>query len=168
MRVALTGLSGRRHPKNSPRESRLAAISLRHKQPKTRPRDGTEKPVRSAVMYTHSRPLVQKVGPATARLGPTLRDGRIGSYPLGKIELSGPLSQRRGNMPITMKASSIFVSRNRLRQALQMAVLDLEEGHAPDPLRYADYNAKDPSFLDRLEISLRRGTFRPSPPSELT
>ena len=49
-----------------------------------------------------------------------------------------------------------------------MAVLDLEEGHAPDPLRYADYNLQDPSFLDRLEISLKRGTFRPSPPSELT
>jgi len=49
-----------------------------------------------------------------------------------------------------------------------MAVLDLEEGHAPDPFRYADYNLRDPSFLDRLEISLKRGTFRPSPPLELT
>lgn len=67
-----------------------------------------------------------------------------------------------------MKAASIFVSRNRLFQALQMAVLDLEEGHAPDPFRYADYNLQDPSFLDRLEINLKRGTFRPSPPLELT
>lgn len=49
-----------------------------------------------------------------------------------------------------------------------MAVLDLEEGHAPDPLRYADYNLQDPSFLDRLEINLKRGTFRASPPLELT
>lgn len=49
-----------------------------------------------------------------------------------------------------------------------MAVLDLEEGHAPDPFRYADYNLRDPSFLDRLEINLKRGTFRPSPPLELT
>jgi hypothetical protein len=38
-------------------------------------------------------------------------------------------------MPVPMKASSIFVSRSRLYQALQMAVLDLEEGHAPDPFR---------------------------------
>lgn len=67
-----------------------------------------------------------------------------------------------------MKAPFFFVSRNKLLHALQMAVLDLEEGHAPDPFRYADYNLQDPSFLDRLEINLRRGTFRPSPPLELT
>ncbi len=66
-----------------------------------------------------------------------------------------------------MKVSFIFVSRSKLLHALQMAVLDLEEGHAPDPFRYADYNLRDPSFLDRLEISLKRGTFRPSPPLEL-
>lgn len=67
-----------------------------------------------------------------------------------------------------MKASFIHVSRDKLLQALQMAVLDLEEGHAPDPFRYADYNLQDPSFLDRLEVNLKRGTFRPSPPLELT
>jgi hypothetical protein len=67
-----------------------------------------------------------------------------------------------------MKASFIYVSRNKLLHALQMAVLDLEEGHAPDPFRYVDYNLQDPSFLDRLEINLKRGTFRPSPPLELT
>src|ERR1700690_2201908 len=47
MRVALTGLSGRRRPTNLPRKSRLAAISLRYEQPKTHPRLGIKKPVRS-------------------------------------------------------------------------------------------------------------------------
>ena len=45
MRVALTGLSGRRRPTNSPRKSRLAELSLGYEQPKTRPRVGTKKPV---------------------------------------------------------------------------------------------------------------------------
>ena len=80
MRVALTGLSGRRHPKNLPMRSRLAAISLRHKQPKTRPRDGTEKPVRS-VMYTLSRPLVQKVGPVNRNLHEPMRKEALVGWP---------------------------------------------------------------------------------------
>jgi len=40
----------------------------------------------------------------------------------------------------------ITVYRNRLLQAIQLAVLDLEEGHAPDPFRYSDYNVGHPSF----------------------
>ena len=40
-------LSGRRRPTNSPMRSRLAAIPLGYKQPKTHPRVGTKKPVRS-------------------------------------------------------------------------------------------------------------------------
>src|ERR1700722_16543724 len=50
MRVALTGLSGRRRPTNSPRKSRLAAISLGHKQPKTHLEVGTKKPGRSCAI----------------------------------------------------------------------------------------------------------------------
>jgi hypothetical protein len=49
-----------------------------------------------------------------------------------------------------------------------MAVLDLEEGHAPDPFRYADYNLENPSFLDRIEVNLRQGIYRPSLPLELS
>jgi len=62
----------------------------------------------------------------------------------------------------------ITVYRARLYQALQMAVLDLEEGHAPDPFRYSDYNLENPSFLARLEMSLRQGVYRPSLPLELS
>ena len=47
MRAVLTGLSGRGRRTNSPMESRLAAIPLGYKQPKTRLRVGTKKPVRS-------------------------------------------------------------------------------------------------------------------------
>jgi len=50
MRVALTGLSGRRRPTNSPMRSRLAAISLDYKPPETRSRSGTKKPVRSGLV----------------------------------------------------------------------------------------------------------------------
>ena len=87
---------------------------------------------------------------------------RSSKYP---IVMSLPLTKANR---MTLKPSLFPVSRNRLLQALQMAVLDLEEGHAPDPFRYVDYNLQDPSFLDRLEANLRRGTFRPSPPQELT
>lgn len=62
----------------------------------------------------------------------------------------------------------ITVYRSKLLQALQMAVLDLEEGHAPDPFRYADYNLANPSLLDRIEVNLKRGVFRPSLPLELS
>jgi len=62
----------------------------------------------------------------------------------------------------------ITVYRNRLLQALQLAVLDLEEGHAPDPFRYSDYNVGHPSFLERIELNLRRGLLRPCLPLELT
>jgi len=62
----------------------------------------------------------------------------------------------------------ITVYKNRLHQALQMAVLDLESGHAPDPFRYSDYNLRDPSFLDRIEVSLRQGVYRPNLPLEVT
>jgi len=44
---------------NSPMESRLAAIPLGNKQPKTRLRAGTKKPVRS-IVNSLSLPLVQK------------------------------------------------------------------------------------------------------------
>src|SRR5277367_5396143 len=57
MRVVLTDLSGRRRPTNSPRKSRLAAISLGDKQPKTHPRLGMKKPVRSvkqSILKYHS------------------------------------------------------------------------------------------------------------------
>src|SRR5579862_5240088 len=64
--------------------------------------------------------------------------------------------------------SFIKVSRPRLFQALQMAVLDLEEGHAPDPFRYSDYNLRHPSFLDRIEVNLQQGIYRPNLPLELT
>src|SRR5712675_692208 len=47
MRVALTGLSGRRRPTNLQRKSRLAAISWSYKQPKTHLEVGTKKPGRS-------------------------------------------------------------------------------------------------------------------------
>jgi len=47
MRAVLTGPSGRGPRANSPTRSRLAAISLGHKQPKTYPRVGKKKPVRS-------------------------------------------------------------------------------------------------------------------------
>jgi len=62
----------------------------------------------------------------------------------------------------------ITVYRNRLLQAIQLAVLDLEEGHAPDPFRYSDYNVGHPSFLNRIERNLRRGLLRPCLPLELT
>src|ERR1700722_14694277 len=62
----------------------------------------------------------------------------------------------------------IAVQRTRLYRALQMAVLDLEEGHAPDPFRYSDYNLENPSFLDRIEVNLRQGIYRPSLPLELS
>lgn len=62
----------------------------------------------------------------------------------------------------------ITVYRNRLLQAIQLAVLDLEEGHAPDPFRYSDYNVGHPSFLRRIEGNLRRGLLRPCLPLELT
>jgi Reverse transcriptase (RNA-dependent DNA polymerase) len=64
--------------------------------------------------------------------------------------------------------SFITVYKNRLHQALQMAVLDLEEGHAPDPFRYSDYNLQNPSFLDRIEVSLRQGLYRPNLPLEVS
>src|ERR1700688_4004754 len=69
MRVALTGLSGRRRPTNSPRKSRLAAISLGHKQPKTHLEVGTKKPGRSTAInsLTH-RGLKTPSGHATACL----------------------------------------------------------------------------------------------------
>src|ERR1700679_1068582 len=47
MRAVLTGLSESGHPTNSPMESRLAAIPLGIKQPKTRLGVGTKNPVRS-------------------------------------------------------------------------------------------------------------------------
>ena len=50
MRVALTVLSGRRRPTNSPRKSWLAAISLSYKQPKTHFEVGTKKPGRSTIV----------------------------------------------------------------------------------------------------------------------
>lgn len=53
-------------------------------------------------------------------------------------------------------------------QAVQLAVSDLEEGHAPDPFRYSDYNVHHPSFLNRIERNLRRGLLRPCLPLELT
>ena len=62
----------------------------------------------------------------------------------------------------------ITVHRNRLLQAIQLAVLDLEEGHAPDPFRYSDYNVGHPSFLQRIEVNLRKGMLRPCLPLELT
>lgn len=62
----------------------------------------------------------------------------------------------------------ITVYRSRLHQAIQLAVLDLEEGHAPDPFRYSDYNVGHPSFLERIETNLRRGLLRPCLPLELT
>lgn len=62
----------------------------------------------------------------------------------------------------------ITVYRNRLLQAIQLAVLDLEEGHAPDPFRYSDYNVGHPSFLDRIALNLRKGLLRPCLPLELT
>jgi len=40
---------GREHPTNPPTKSSLAAISLGYKQPKTHPRVGTKKPVRSVM-----------------------------------------------------------------------------------------------------------------------
>src|SRR5271170_4494435 len=61
------GRSG--HRANSPMRSRLAAISLGYKQPKTRPRVGTKTPVRSLV-NSLSRRLVQK---APVRSGPRFR-----------------------------------------------------------------------------------------------
>ena len=64
--------------------------------------------------------------------------------------------------------SFITVYRNRLLQAIQLAVLDLEEGHAPDPFRYSDYNVGHPSFLERIALNLRRGLLRPGLPLELT
>src|ERR1700691_172968 len=60
MRAVLTGLSESGHPTNSPMESRLAAIPLGIKQPKTRLRVGTKKPVRSLVNSLSLR-LVQKI-----------------------------------------------------------------------------------------------------------
>ena len=60
------------------------------------------------------------------------------------------------------------IHRERLRHSLQMAVLDLDEGHAPDPFRYADYNLVHPSFLERIQLNLQKGFLRPSPPLELT
>jgi hypothetical protein len=45
MRTVLAGLSGSGHRMNSPMRSRLAAISLGYKQPKTRPRVGIRQPV---------------------------------------------------------------------------------------------------------------------------
>jgi hypothetical protein len=62
----------------------------------------------------------------------------------------------------------ITVYSSRLLQAIQLAVLDLEEGHAPDPFRYSDYNVGHPSFLNRIERNLRRGLLRPCLPLELT
>lgn len=62
----------------------------------------------------------------------------------------------------------LTVYRSRLVQAVQLAVLDLEEGHAPDPFRYSDYNVGHPSFLDKIEINLKRGLLRPFLPLELT
>ena len=47
MRVVLTGHWGRGHRTNSPMKSRVPATSLARKQPKTHPRVGTRKPVRS-------------------------------------------------------------------------------------------------------------------------
>ena len=46
----------------------------------------------------------------------------------------------------TLRMGFITVYRGRLLQALQLAVLDLEEGHAPDPFRYSDYNVGHPEF----------------------
>jgi hypothetical protein len=63
-RVVLTGHSGRGPRTNSPMRSRLAAISLGYKQPKTRPRVGTKKPVRSRV-NSLSLAVVQKLGPVS-------------------------------------------------------------------------------------------------------
>src|SRR5580704_6633986 len=62
----------------------------------------------------------------------------------------------------------ISIDRNRLLKAVQLAVLDLEEGHAPDPFRFADYNLAHPNFLDRLAANLHRGLLRPSPLLEMT
>jgi hypothetical protein len=62
----------------------------------------------------------------------------------------------------------ITVYRNRLLQAIQLAVLDLEDGHAPDPFRYSDYNVGHPGFLERIALNLRRGLLRPGLPLELT
>ena len=62
----------------------------------------------------------------------------------------------------------ISVYKGRLAQALQMAVLDLEEGHTPDPFRYSDYSPSQPSLSKRIEINLRRGLLRPMLPLELT
>jgi hypothetical protein len=62
----------------------------------------------------------------------------------------------------------ISIDRNRLLKAVQLAVLDLEEGHAPDPFRFADYNLAHPNFLDRLAANLQRGLLRPSPLLEMT
>src|SRR5450631_1366041 len=59
MRAVLTGLSERRRRTSSPVRSRLAAISLGNKQPKTRPRVGTKKQGRSQV-NSLSFHLVQK------------------------------------------------------------------------------------------------------------
>ena len=49
-----------------------------------------------------------------------------------------------------------------------MAVTDLEEGHAPDPFRFADYDWNQRAFLASLERRLRLGPYRPGMPLELT
>jgi hypothetical protein len=54
MRAVLTELSERRHRTNLPKKSRLAAISLGYKQPKTRLSAGTKKPVRSSLALLSS------------------------------------------------------------------------------------------------------------------
>src|SRR6185437_7800972 len=52
MRAVLTGHSERRRRTSSPVRSRLAAISLGNKQPKTHPRVGTKKQGRSNSLYS--------------------------------------------------------------------------------------------------------------------
>ena len=63
MRAVLTGHLGRGPRTNSPMRSRLAAISLGYKQPKTRLRFGTKKPVRSILPKTNPRSGLKKPGP---------------------------------------------------------------------------------------------------------
>jgi len=51
---------------------------------------------------------------------------------------------------------------DRMNMAFQRATLDLEQGFAPDPFKYSDYNFKLKETLERLIQQIRTNKYRPS------